>query len=90
MLSSEDRKQDTLKTIITDCQANVNNIDSNGWSALHHAASIGDLQSASMLIEQNAKVNAFSNQNRTPLHLAAANNHVELIELLLMNNAELE
>ncbi len=90
VLSNEVQKLDTLKTIISECQANVNNIDSNGWSALHHAASIGDIQSASLLIEQNAKVNAFSNQNRTPLHLAAANNHVELIELLLMNNAELE
>jgi ankyrin repeat protein len=90
VLSSEEQKPATLKTIIEECQANVNNIDSNGWSALHHAASIGDIQSASMLIEANAKVNAFSNQNRTPLHLAAANNHVELCELLLMNNAELE
>lgn len=67
----EPEKPDTLKTIIEDCQANVNNIDSNGWSALHHAAYIGDIESARTLLESDAKVNAFSNQNRTPLHLAA-------------------
>lgn len=83
MLSTEDMKPDTLKTIIDDCNANVNNIDSNGWSALHHAAYIGDLESARTLIKADAKINAFSNQNRTPLHLAALNDHVELIELLL-------
>ena len=73
----------TLKTIIDDCNANVNTIDSNGWSALHHAAYIGDLDSAITLIEANTLVNAFSNQNRTPLHLAAMNNHVDLIRLLI-------
>lgn len=83
MLSFEDAKPDTLRTIIEDCNANVNNIDSNGWSALHHAAYIGDIESARTLIKANANINAYSNQNRTPLHLASLNDHVELIELLL-------
>lgn len=61
VLSFEDAKPDTLKTIIEDCNANVNNIDSNGWSALHHAAYIGDIDSARTLIAANANVNAFSN-----------------------------
>lgn len=90
VLSFEEQKIDALKTIIDDCNANVNNIDSNGWSALHHAAYIGDLDSAITLINAGAKVSAYSNQNRTPLHLAAMNNHVQLIQLLLENNAELE
>lgn len=42
------------------------------------------------MLESEAKVNAFSNQNRTPLHLAAQNNHVELLELLLESSADLE
>jgi len=65
-------------------------MDSNGWSALHHAAYIGDLESATLLIQADAKVNAYSNQQRTPLHLAALNNHVDLIKLLLMAQADLE
>jgi ankyrin repeat protein len=83
VLSFEQQKPETLRTIIDDCNANVNNIDSNGWSALHHAAYIGDIESARTLIKSGANVNAYSNQNRTPVHLAASNDHVELIELLL-------
>lgn len=52
----------TLKSIIEDCNANVNNMDSNGWSALHHAAYIGDIESATALIQADAKINAYSNQ----------------------------
>jgi ankyrin repeat protein len=36
-------------------------MDSNGWTALHHAAYIGDLESATTLIQADAKVNAYSN-----------------------------
>ena len=61
VLSSEEHKQETLKNIITDCNANVNNIDANGWSSLHHAAYIGDLDSAKILLDSDAKLNAFSN-----------------------------
>ena len=62
VLSDEGNKEKTLKAIIDDCNANVNNMDSNGWSALHHAAYIGDVSSATVLIESGAKVNAYSNQ----------------------------
>jgi len=29
--------------------ADINNIDSNGWTALHHAAYLGDLNSVNLL-----------------------------------------
>lgn len=90
VLSEEDNKPDALSTIIADCQANVNTIDSNGWTPLHHAAYIGDYDSAIILIQSGAKINSYSNQQRTPLHLAAMNNHTNLIEILLINKAELE
>jgi len=54
----------------------MDNIDSNGWTALHHAAHNGDLEAATILIKDgHANVNAYSNQQRTPLHFAAMNNH---------------
>lgn len=31
---------------IIESKANVDNMDSNGWTALHHAAYTGDLESA--------------------------------------------
>lgn len=88
--SSDRNKPHTLKAIIDDCNANVNNIDANGWSALHHAAYTGDLESARTLIDADAKINSFSNQNRSPLHLAALKDKVKLVELLLDNQADLE
>ena len=86
----EEMKTDALAAIIEDCHANVNNIDSNGWTPLHHAANIGDFEAASLLVENGAKVNSYSNQQRTPLHLASMNNHVDLMQALLINKAEME
>jgi len=40
----------------------MDNMDSNGWTALHHAAQNGDLQSATILIRDGgASVNSYSN-----------------------------
>lgn len=61
ILSDIDSKQQALSAIVKDCHANVDTIDSNGWTALHHAAYTGDLESACLLIENGAKVDAFSN-----------------------------
>ena len=55
--------------------ADINSIDSNGWTALHHASYNGDIKSVDQLIEAGANFNAFSNQFKTPLHFAAMNNH---------------
>jgi ankyrin repeat protein len=90
VLSQEDDKTEALETIIEDCRGNVNNIDSNGWTPLHHAGYIGDYESAGLLVENGAKVNSYSNQQKTPLHLAAMNNHVDLVQALLINKAEME
>ncbi len=43
-------KNITLKAII-ESNANIDNVDSNGWTALHHAAYNGDLRSAEILIQ---------------------------------------
>jgi ankyrin repeat protein len=86
----DETKLDALGAIVDDCHADVNNIDANGWTPLHHACYQGDLDSASYLIESGSKVNAFSNQNRTPMHLAAMNNHTDLVKVLLMTQADIE
>ena len=45
VLTSTDKKEDALRSII-ESKANVDNMDSNGWSALHHAAYNGQFESA--------------------------------------------
>ena len=44
-------KSAALSAIIVDCNANLDTLDSNGWTALHHAAYNGDLDSARTLLE---------------------------------------
>lgn len=91
VLSGEsETKKEALGAIVQECHADVNNIDANGWSPLHHACYIGDLGSTKFLIENGAKVNAFSNKNRTPLHFAAMNDHVEVVKELIGHQAEIE
>ena len=50
----------------------------------------GDLNTAELLVNNKAKVNAYSNSKKTALHLAALYNHHEMIELLLKNKANIE
>jgi ankyrin repeat protein len=87
--SDKQEKAETLTTIL-DCGADVNLIDSNGWTALHHAAEKGDTNTAQILLAHQANVNAYSNARKTPLHLAAFNNKPEMIQLLIDNKAEKE
>ena len=57
----EEQKTDALAAIIEECHANVNNIDSNGWTPLHHAANIGDYDID--LFEQMDDVHEFMGVN---------------------------
>lgn len=90
VLSSEPQKGVALNTIITDCNANLDTLDSNGWTALHHASYNGDIISAKTLLTKGAKVGAYSNLGKTALHFAAMRNHTDLIRLLIQNKAMLE
>jgi ankyrin repeat protein len=56
----DEGKARTLEAIFQ-CNADVNVIDSNGWTALHHAAFTGDLSSLELLIKAGANINAVSN-----------------------------
>jgi len=46
---SEPDKAKTLDQIFK-CKADLDIIDSNGWTAIHHAAYNGDLQSVNLLM----------------------------------------
>lgn len=72
------------------CNADMNIVDANGWTALHHAAHNGDLASVNQLISVKADINAVSNQFKTPLHFAALNNHRDVVESLIKAGCNLE
>ena len=89
VLSHKIEKTFALESIIQ-CNANLDTLDSNGWTALIHASYHGDINSATMLKENGAKVNAFSNQRKQALHFASMKNNVEVMQLLIKNKAQLE
>lgn len=57
---SNESKFKALQEIL-DSKADIDNMDSNGWTALHHAAYNGDFESAQILIQRRANVNSYSN-----------------------------
>eukprot|EP00743_Colponemidia_sp_Colp-15_P006955 GILK01007506.1.p1 GENE.GILK01007506.1~~GILK01007506.1.p1 ORF type:complete len:695 (+),score=117.29 GILK01007506.1:48-2132(+) len=79
-----------LLEYLLDSKADVNVIDSNGWTPLHFAAEWGESTCAEMLLSRNADVDARSNKRRSPLHLAAQENNVNVANLLVQNGAQLE
>ena len=75
VLSSKEtyEKETTLEQIFR-CKAELDVVDSNGWTALHHAAyakNDAEIRSVELLVTQGANTRAMSNQFKTPLHFAA-------------------
>uniref|UniRef100_A0A183EZ86 ANK_REP_REGION domain-containing protein n=1 Tax=Gongylonema pulchrum TaxID=637853 RepID=A0A183EZ86_9BILA len=54
---------------------------------LMEACALGHLGVARILLQHHARVDVFDENGRTALHLAAANGHLELTDLLLKNKA---
>ena len=64
-------------------QADVNAAEPDGATALHWAAYLDDLESASLLVRAGSNVGAANRYGATPLSLACTNGNEALVELLL-------
>jgi ankyrin repeat protein len=86
----ESNKEDKYNVLLKmlDMGADPNLKDSNGWTALHYACEFGDFDSVKILVNHKAVIDFFSNNHRTPLHLAALNNFPEILKYLLENGAD--
>ena len=66
--------------------ANITNRTNDGWTSLHSAANWGQTDTAAILLQHGADINAQTDGLLTPLHLAAGSNtNPEILQLLLMN-----
>jgi len=64
---------------------------SNGRSPLHSVAHMADSEMVQVLLDCKAEINALSNEDWTPLHMASSNwtpENVKVIRLLLENGAD--
>ena len=75
--SKKMNKYEVLNKML-DLGSDPNIRDSNGWTALHYACQLGDLQSVVILREKGANIDAYSNNKRIPLHLAALHGYNDL------------
>ncbi|XP_075686655.1 caskin-1 isoform X2 [Rhinoderma darwinii] len=68
-------------------RVNVNFQDTDGFSALHHAALIGNTELISLLLEAQAAVDIKDNKGMRPLHYAAWQGKKEPMKLLLISGS---
>lgn len=65
------------------------NVNKDGWTALHYAASKGYLDISRFLLSNGADVNSKSPNETTPLMMASRYGHIEVVRLLLSSGADL-
>jgi ankyrin repeat protein len=61
--------------------AKVNATQNGGWSALHEAASRGDIELIRLLLNWGADKFAKSDDGRSPLEIAVQDNRAEIIAM---------
>lgn len=56
--------------------------DDHGFSPLHWCAKEGHSKLAELLVSRGARINATNRGDDTPLHLASAHGHREIVQLV--------
>ena len=69
--------------------ANLNGVDSGGWTPLFHAAHRGNTKGVKLLIQAGADVNHGKRTGFTALFAAVLGGHVEVVRVLLDAGAEI-
>lgn len=64
--------------------------DSQGWTAFHHAANVGNLAAIELLLSAVPEsLNVVAGNGETPIYLAVHNNQKQIVEKLIQSNADL-
>lgn len=67
---------------------NLKIVDKNGYTVLHYAARSGHYAAAERAIQKGVSPNAKSARGLTPLLIAAQNDNIELVRLMLENGGD--
>jgi len=66
----------------------INDTDSNGNSALHRAASKGQVKTLKLLLSRGININAVNHQQQTALYVAASTGQLKAIDYLIKKGAD--
>jgi ankyrin repeat protein len=82
-------KLEKIKKRINSHKKEVNKEDSNKWYPIHYAAASGQTEVIALLLAApkpySAKIDSYTHDLWTPLHLAAFHNHGAALQLLIQN-----
>ncbi|XP_068900463.1 putative ankyrin repeat protein RF_0381 [Tenebrio molitor] len=70
-------------------QIDLNGVDCDKRTPLHHACESNSLEAIEFLIQSGAKLNVRSKNDETPLHCALNRCSLEVIQLLIQNGADM-
>ncbi len=73
---------------LLDKGADLKATDNLGNTALHRAASKGQLETIELLISQGSNIDAINNKKQTALYIAASNGQLKVVDYLLKKGAD--
>ena len=82
-LAARTNDADILSYLLPNCDPEKK--DHDGWTAIHHAASVGADISVALLLNSKSNRKAQDRQGKSALHLAAGNGHLKIVTDLLQN-----
>ncbi|HFE39552.1 MAG TPA: ankyrin repeat domain-containing protein [Gammaproteobacteria bacterium] len=88
MDAASNANSEQVKAMLATGDVDINKANRYGWTALMHAAKVGDLESVKLLVEKGATVDARDSNGWTPMMRAAQKGHVEVVEYLIDKGAD--
>ena len=80
--AAHDGHLDIIKLLVEDGRSNIQSVDDEQWTPLHHAVMRNNVEILLYLISKGADVNAKQIEGMTPLHYAATMGFINSIEVL--------
>jgi uncharacterized protein len=89
MLAAGHKRAEVVQVLLLR-EADVLAVDEIGQIALHHAALVGDTDTAALLLQHGAAVNATDARGQSPLMCAAIADSASVMQLLLSTGADVQ